>query len=82
MLPIYDSFSENFMMTPIWMISLPHDAAWKAYNRGAWGPGGRTQLRFEGPRIPAHPWLKLALRLTTAFQYSDSSFIARNRSLG
>src|ERR1022692_395445 len=33
--------------------------------RGAWGPGGRTQLRFEGPRIPAHPWLKLALRLTT-----------------
>jgi hypothetical protein len=32
MLPIYDSFSENFMMTPIWMISLPHDAARKAYN--------------------------------------------------
>ena len=65
MLPIYDSFSENFMTTPIWMIFHPHDASLEAIKRGAWGPGGRTQLRFEGPRIPAHPWLKLALQLTT-----------------
>ena len=39
--------------------------AWKAYNEEHGGPGGRTQLRFEGPRIPAHPWLELALQLTT-----------------
>jgi hypothetical protein len=65
MLPIYDSFSENFMMTTIWMISLPHDAAWKAYSEEHGGRAGRTQLRFEGPRIPAHPWLELALQLTT-----------------